>query len=63
VIAYGEFELISNGSKKDQVLEEIYKEFPEFTPVEAKLDARGEDRETIVFQIVIKQVTGVRETS
>jgi len=62
-IAFGEFEVVSEKAEIDRVLNLFFREFPGFTPVEARLDAAEENRRSIVFRINVSNLTGVRETS
>ncbi len=62
VIAFGEFEKVLDKRKRTEILQELYKRFPRFTPVEALSDDQDITDKIIVFRLKIKQITGLTET-
>lgn len=59
VIAYGNYEEVAEESDREQILEEIFKNVPQLTPVESKMAKSNE--KTIIFRLVVDQITGVGE--
>lgn len=61
VIAFGEFEEVSERERKTEILYEFYRRFPHFTPVEARFDDAVSLKDIAVFRIRIRRLTGVSE--
>ncbi|MBK7600814.1 MAG: pyridoxamine 5'-phosphate oxidase family protein [Acidobacteria bacterium] len=59
VIAYGSYEEISDEDTREQILESIFKRVPQLTPVETKMAKSPE--KTIIFRLMVDQITGVGE--
>lgn len=59
VIAYGNYEEISDEQLREQALAELFRRVPHLTPVESKM-TQGIN-ETIVFRLRVDQITGVGE--
>lgn len=59
VIAYGSYEEISDEDTREQILESIFKRVPQLTPVETKM-AKSQEK-TIIFRLMVDQITGVGE--
>jgi len=63
VIAFGEFQVVSDKDEIDRLLDAMFDRFPGFTPVEADIDRPGHNRDPIVFRITVHKITGVTEKS
>lgn len=59
VIAYGNYEEISDEKTRDEVLSDLYRRLPHLTPVESKLVTGLKD--TLVFRIKVSEITGTGE--
>lgn len=59
VIAYGNYEEISDEKTRDEVLSDLYRRLPHLTPVESKLVTGLKD--TLVFRIKVSEITGIGE--
>ena len=62
VIVFGTFKKIEDDEERLVVLREIYKRFPQFTPVEATSDITKASEKIVVFRISIERLTGVSES-
>ena len=61
VIAYGDFEEITDGVRRHEVIAKILARYPMLTPVESTIATDGSPNQVIVFQINIDKLTGVCE--
>ncbi|MBO0721143.1 MAG: pyridoxamine 5'-phosphate oxidase family protein [Blastocatellia bacterium] len=59
VIAYGNYEEITDASERERILANLFKNLPHLTPVESKI-TEGVSQ-TIVFRLRIHKITGVYE--
>ena len=59
VIAYGNYEEVSDEITREQLLSKLFSRVPHMTPVESRL-TKGL-RETIVFRIKVDTITGMGE--
>ncbi|MFN0109227.1 MAG: pyridoxamine 5'-phosphate oxidase family protein [Blastocatellia bacterium] len=60
VIAYGNYEEVSDEQLREHALAELFRRVPNLTPVESKMTLGL--RETIVFCLRVDQITGVGES-
>lgn len=61
VIAFGQYEEITNPIERADVLAKLLRRFPMLTPVESAIAIDGCSPEVIVFGIKIKRLTAVSE--
>jgi hypothetical protein len=59
VIAFGDYEEITEPEERERIMGAMFQSLPHLTPVESKM-TKGQD-EAIVFCIRIKRLTGVSE--
>ena len=59
VIAFGEYEEITDAEEREQLLGAMFQRLPHMTPVESQM-TKGQD-EVIVFRLRIERITGVSE--
>jgi nitroimidazol reductase NimA-like FMN-containing flavoprotein (pyridoxamine 5'-phosphate oxidase superfamily) len=59
VIAFGNYEEVTDEQTREQMLARLYSRVPHMTPVESKLVSGA--REIIVFRIIVDEVTGIAE--
>jgi hypothetical protein len=59
VIAYGNYEEVSDEKTREEILVKLFGRLPNMTPVESRL-AKGL-KKTIVFRLKVEKVTGVQE--
>jgi nitroimidazol reductase NimA-like FMN-containing flavoprotein (pyridoxamine 5'-phosphate oxidase superfamily) len=59
VIAYGNYEEVSDEEAREEILARLFARLPNMTPVESRL-AKGL-KETVVFRIKVDEVTGAQE--
>ncbi|HSK74327.1 MAG TPA: pyridoxamine 5'-phosphate oxidase family protein [Pyrinomonadaceae bacterium] len=59
VIAFGEFEEITDEEKQDEILQELFLRFPDLTPVEDV--GLGKGKKLVIFRIKINRITGLAE--
>jgi len=60
VIAYGDYEEITDEQLREKVLAELFRHVPHLTPVESKMT--GGVYETIIFRLKVDKITGVGES-
>lgn len=61
-IAFGNFEEVHLPNQRRAVLTKLLSRFPKLTPVESMIVQDAAAPDSIVFRIVVDQVTGVEET-
>ena len=61
VLAFGDYEEITNPSERKRVLGKLLKRFPTLTPVESAIAADAGPPPVIIFRIRIVSMTGVGE--
>lgn len=61
VLAFGNYEEISNPSERKKILRELLNRFPTLTPVESAIARDAGPPPLIVFRIQIERVTGLAE--
>lgn len=59
VIAFGEYEEITDAEEREQLLGAMFQRLPHMTPVESQM-TKGQE-EVIVFRLRIERITGVSE--
>jgi nitroimidazol reductase NimA-like FMN-containing flavoprotein (pyridoxamine 5'-phosphate oxidase superfamily) len=62
VIAYGNYEEITDSRERERILSALFARLPYFTPVESAMTQAAGLPETIVFRLRIDTITGVCET-
>lgn len=62
VLAYGTYEEISNAAERSHALDQIFKRFPQLTPVETLIAEDATAPAPIVFRIVIERITGISQS-
>ena len=60
VIAYGDYDEITDEHLRIVTMSELFKRLPQMTPVESKMTLERKD--SIVFRLRVDQITGVGET-
>ena len=61
VIAYGNFQEITDPNKRHEVISRILRRYPMLTPVESTIATDGAHTDVIVFQISVDKITGMSE--
>ncbi len=61
VLAFGNYEEITDARERSQVLSSLLARFPHLTPVESVIASDAETPALIVFRIRIDRITGLRE--
>ena len=61
VLAFGNYEEVTDSSERNRILGKLLKKFPMLTPVETAIAKDGGQPSVIVFRIRIDRVTGVGE--
>jgi nitroimidazol reductase NimA-like FMN-containing flavoprotein (pyridoxamine 5'-phosphate oxidase superfamily) len=59
VIAYGDYEEITDEQVRERKLLELFRRLPHLSPVESKMSK--DDRNMLLFRLRLRQITGVRE--
>jgi len=59
VIAFGEYEEITEPEERERMMASLLQRFPHLTPVESRMSQ--EEEEIVVFRLRIKRITGVSE--
>lgn len=62
VIAFGNYEEVTNRSERSHVLDQLFKRFPQLTPVETLIAEDAMAPEPIVFRILINRLTGISQS-
>ena len=62
VIAFGTYEEINNAAERSRALDQLFKRFPQLTPVETLIAEDASAPAPIVFRIKIKRVTGISQS-
>ena len=60
VIAYGNYEEITDAQLRERTLVELFRRLPHLTPVESRM--KGGSNEVIVFRLRLDRITGVGES-
>jgi nitroimidazol reductase NimA-like FMN-containing flavoprotein (pyridoxamine 5'-phosphate oxidase superfamily) len=60
-IAFGKFEEIQNPNERRSILRKLLDRFPTLTPVESMIVQDAAAPDSVVFRIVVDQITGVAE--
>lgn len=60
VIAYGDYDEITDEHLRIRTMSELFKRLPEMTPVESKMTPERKD--SIVFRLRVDRITGMGET-
>lgn len=61
VVAFGEFEEITEPVLRTEILNELFTHFQRLTPVEAQREDSPGNRQIVLFRIRIKRISGVAE--
>lgn len=59
VLVYGSYDEITEQETREQILSLLFHHLPHLTPVESKI--RSSIAETVIFRILIDQITGITE--
>jgi uncharacterized protein len=62
VVAFGEFEEVTEETERDEIFQDLFALFQELTPVEAPKLRRFETEETVLFRIRLRLMTGREES-
>lgn len=61
VIAFGDFEEITDANERSEIMEILLKNFQRLTPAEAVRHGTEENGEVVLFRIIIRYITGRME--
>ena len=62
VIAWGEFEEITDPVQQTEIFDELFTRFQKLTPVEAQISSSAVSGEVALFRIRIRSISGVAES-
>ncbi len=62
VVAFGEFEEITDENERTVIFQKLFELFQKLTPVEAMKQVRDESEESVLFRIRLRHMTGRAES-